>query len=98
MIVKMKISMKETFKGLFWIIFGSLAMLAALFALKIFIDPVSDSKSRSIIMTALFTGVGIIVYFIFTYKQLFKQVVGKELISKFGKIFKRGGKSEIKEQ
>lgn len=98
MITKMKISMKDTFKGLFWILFGSGAMLAALFILRIFVDPVSDTKSRAIIMTALFTGVGIIIYFIFTYKTVFKKVIGKEIISKFNKIFKRGGKSEIKEQ
>ena len=50
------------------------------------------------IKTGIFTLVGGIVYFIFTYKTTFKNVVGKELIGKIKKIFKRGEKVEIKEQ
>lgn len=92
MIKKMKISMKETGKNIFWIIVGTLAMLASLFVLKIFIDPVSDSKIRAAIMTGIFTLVGASVYFIFTYKSVFKNVVGKELMGKLNKILKRGGK------
>ena len=97
MIKVMKISMKETFKGLFWVMFGSIAMLASLFILKIFINPVVDSKSKAITVIAIYAAVGCIVYFIATYKPLFKKVIGRELVSKFNKLFKRGGKSETKE-
>ena len=98
MIKRMKISMKETFKSLFFIMAGSIAMLASLFILKIFINPVTDSKARAIIIVSIYTVVGIIVYFIFTYKHVFKNVIGKELICKFKRIFRRRSNNEIKEQ
>ena len=98
MVKKMHIDMKDTLKNLFWILFGTIAMLASLFILKIFIDPVSDTKVRAIIITCIFTFVGGIVYFIFTYKTVFKKVVGKEVIGKINRLLKRGGHSETKKQ
>ena len=96
-IKKMKISMKDTFKSLFFIMAGTTAMLASLFVLRMFINPVVDSKKAAIIVVSIYTLVGMIFYFIFTYKHVFKKVIGKELIVKFEKILKRRRKDEIKE-
>lgn len=97
MIKKMKISMKDTFKGLFWILFGSGAMLASLFVLRIFIDIIPTSRTNAIMIIAIYAVVGGIIYFIFTYKPLFKTVIARELMGKIKKIFKKSGENnEIK--
>ena len=72
-------------------------MLASLFVLRIFIDIIPTSRKNAIIIIAIYALVGGLVYFIFTYKPLFKTVIAKELMGKIKKIFKKSGeKNEIK--
>ena len=69
------------------------------FILRIFIDTVPTSRTNAIIIIIIYALVGGLVYFIFTYKPLFKTVIAKELMGKVKKIFKKSGdKNEIKKQ
>ena len=54
-----------------------------------FVPVVVDGRLNAILIVALYTFVGGLLYFVITYKSLFKNIFGEEIINKIFKKFKK---------
>lgn len=86
---KMKISLKESLITTMKIMLATLIMLVCLVLLNKVIPVEVSGRGKAILITVLYGVIGGAIYFIITYKPIFKKVFGKETINRiFGK-FKR---------
>ncbi len=86
---KMKISLRISFVSTLKITIASLLMYLALMVLNEFVPVVVDGRLNAILIVALYTFVGGLLYFVITYKSLFKNIFGEEIINKIFKKFKK---------
>ena len=86
---KMKISLRISFVSTLKITIASLLMYLALMVLNEFVPVVVDGRLNAILIVALYTCVGGLLYFVITYKSLFKNIFGEEIINKIFKKFKK---------
>ena len=86
---KMKISLRISFVSTLKITIASLLMYLALMVLNEFVPVVVDGRLNAILIVALYTCVGGFLYFVITYKSLFKNIFGEEIINKIFKKFKK---------
>ena len=86
---KMNISLKDTYISTVKILLYSVIMYAVLLLLGQFIPVEVSGRMNAILVIVIYTLVGGGLYFLLTYKTLFKKVFGKELIDKFLKKFKK---------
>lgn len=89
MIKKMNISLKETFKNTGIILLSSVIMVLVLFVLSKFISVTPSGRIDALIKIIIFTIVGGTVYFLLTYKSLFKKVIGTGPLAKIVNKFKK---------
>ena len=75
----LKISFKSTIKNVGWILLAIFAMLIVLLSLKLFI-PTTGSRIYSLVVIALYGGIGMIIYFGITTKaKVFENIFGSDL-------------------
>lgn len=86
---KMKISLRISFVSTLKITIASLLMYLALMVLNEFVPVVVDGRLNAILIVALYAFVGGLLYFVITYKSLFKNIFGEEIINKIFKKFKK---------
>ena len=86
---KMKISLRISFVSTLKITIASLLMYLALMVLNEFVPVVVDGRLNAILIVALYTVIGGLLYFAITYKSLFKNIFGEEIINKIFKKFKK---------
>lgn len=87
---KMNISLKSSFITTLKITLASIIMYLALMLLNKFIPVVVDGRINAIIIVVIYTLVGGGLYFLLTYKSIFKKIFGKEIIDKIiGKFRKK---------
>ena len=80
---KMNISLKSSLITTLEIILSTGLMLGVLMLLNRFIPIVVTGRMNALFITILYTIVGGLVYFLITYKTIFKKVFGKEVLSRF---------------
>ena len=86
---KMKISLRSSFVSTIKITIASLLMYLVLMVLNEFVPVVVDGRLNAILIVALYTVIGGLLYFAITYKSLFKNIFGEEIINKIFKKFKK---------
>ena len=86
---KMNISLKNSFITTLKITLASLIMYLALMLLNEIVPVVVDGRVKAIIIVAIYTIVGGGLYFLLTYKGIFKKIFGKEIIDKILGKFKK---------
>lgn len=86
---KMKISLRSSFVSTIKITIASLLMYLVLMVLNEFVPVVVDGRLNAILIVALYTLIGGLLYFAITYKSLFKNIFGEEIINKIFKKFKK---------
>ena len=82
MVIKMKISLKQSLITTLKIIIATLIMLGLLILLDKFVPIVVTGRLNAIFITILYTIVGGLVYFLITYKTIFVKVFGNGILSK----------------
>ena len=84
-----KVSYKSTIKELSKIITDLVIMFLVLFGMTFIIPINSESRMISILIVILYSGIGSMIYFYFTYKtKVIENIVGKNFISKILEKFK----------
>lgn len=86
---KMNISLRTSFITTLKIILASLIMYLVLMILNEFIPVVVTGRIKAILIVTLYTLIGGIIYFVLTYKSLFKKIFGREIIDKIFRKFKK---------
>lgn len=86
---KMKISLRISFVSTIKITIASLLMYLVLMVLNEFVPVVVDGRLNAILIVALYTLIGGLLYFAITYKSLFKNIFGEEIINKIFKKYKK---------
>ena len=86
---KMKISLKESTISTIKITIASLIMYFSLLLLNEFIPRIVDGRFKAIIIVSIYTLVGGTLYFLLTYKSLFKKIFGEEFLNKFKRKIKK---------
>ncbi len=86
---KMKISLKESTISTIKITIASLIMYFSLALLNEFIPRIVDGRFKAIIIVSIYTLVGGTLYFLLTYKSLFKKIFGGEFLNKFKRKIKK---------
>ena len=88
---KYKVSYEETIKRVFNIILTTLFMVIVLLVIRYFIPITSSSKLLNILYVALFSIIGVIIYFVIMFKsKLIYDVFGKGNVNKIIKKLQRG--------
>ena len=87
--IKMKISLKDSFISTIKITLASIGMYACLMLLNEFIPSTVDGRFKAIIIVIIYAVVGGFIYFLLTYKTLFKRIFGTETIDKIKRKFKK---------
>ena len=87
--IKMKISLKDSFISTIKITLASIVMYACLMLLNEFIPSTVDGRFKAIIIVIIYAVVGGFIYFLLTYKTLFKRIFGTEAIDKIKRKFKK---------
>ena len=86
---KMNISLRTSFITTLKIILASLIMYLVLMILNEFIPVVVTGRIKAILIVTLYNLIGGIIYFVLTYKSLFKKIFGREIIDKIFRKFKK---------
>lgn len=85
---KMHISLRSSFLTTIKITVASIIMYLALMMLNYFIPAVVDGRGNAIIIVIIYTLIGGGIYFLLTYKNIFKKIFGKEILDKIFNKFK----------
>ena len=86
---KMDISLRSSFITTLKITLASLIMYLALMLLNEFVPVVVNGRVHAITIVTLYALVGGGIYFLLTYKNVFKKVFGKEVLDKIANKFKK---------
>ena len=86
---KMDISLRSSFITTLKITLASLIMYLALMLLNEFVPVVVDGRFEAMRIVVLYSLVGGAIYFLLTYKNVFKKIFGKEVIDKILNKFKK---------
>ena len=79
-----KVNYSETFKRWLYIIFSVIIMVVVLKCLNIVLPINGYGRAMSILITGVYSFIGMIIYFGLTYKlQLFQNIIGVDFIKKF---------------
>ncbi len=87
--IKMNISLRSSFITTLKITCASLVMYLVLMLLNEFLPVVVDGRINAITIVLIYSLVGGGIYFIITYKSLFKKIFGKEILDKLFGRFKK---------
>lgn len=91
---KLNISYKDSVPIFLKTIFSGLVMLASLFILSLFINPITSSRGMSLVITLLYALIGGSIYFIVTYKLgIFDVVFGNGLLKRLIRKIKKPSKA-----
>ena len=84
--VKYKIQYESTIKNFINILCGSMVMIIVLMIFRVFVPSYSTNRIMNLFIIILYMIVGVVVYFIFTYKtKTIKDIFGNKLIKYFKK-------------
>ena len=93
MVKKMNISLKESLITTAKIMGATFIMLLVLVLLREFIPVTVDGRAKAILITILYSVVGIAVYFAITYKAIFMKNFGNETLDRILGKFRRKKRS-----
>lgn len=85
----LKISFKSTLKNVSWILIAVITMLAILLSIRLFV-PITGGRIYSLLVIALYGGIGMLVYFTITSKaKVFENIFGSDIKTFIRKRLKR---------
>ena len=90
---KMDISLRSSFITTLKITLASLIMYLVLMLVNEFVPIVVNGRFKAIIIVVIYTLIGGGLYFVITYKSLFKKIFGKEIIDKITSKFRKKSNS-----
>ena len=83
---KYEVNYEKTFKESIYVLCSAFFMIVTLFLLRFIVPQVVSSRLLNILIIAIYTLIGALVYFFITYKTgTIKRIFGKELLDKISK-------------